>query len=290
MKPQFYIPTGGAWDIALSVLNVRRRLGYWPNYRKPRTFNEYFLSEKVNFSGDLLLARTLTDKIDIKDWLNRNGLSDYVIPTTLIAESTRDLRDKLLPSRCVLKPAHSSGDLIIINCAAARSLTIAELAKVNAWLGEDYYRRGREPNYAGLKPRVIVEELILDDSGLPPKDYKIECAYGQPFMIQVDINRFTNHVRQLYTTDWQLLPYCTSYPRYPVPQPPPRELARALEIAKQLSGPFRLCRIDLYLLGDGDIRIGEVTFFPANCAETFEPSSGDAEAGSLIANIYRRQE
>jgi hypothetical protein len=265
---------------------VWKRLGYWPNFRAPRTFNEHFLREKVRFTGDLALAKVLTDKIDAKDWLTAHGYGAHIVPTILTAESVDELRGRPLPKRCVIKPAHSSGDLIILNESVARELAEKELRQVHGWLKEDYYRRGREPNYAGLTPRVIVEELLLDQNGQPPQDYKIECAAGIPFMVQVDINRFTRHVRQLYTPEWQLLPYCTSFPRHPEPQPAPSQLPLALSIAQRLSAPFRLCRIDLYFLGQNDVRIGEITFYPANCAETFDPPSGDADAGKLISKIF----
>ncbi|MFY9810951.1 ATP-grasp fold amidoligase family protein [Aquabacterium sp.] len=271
----------------LSVINVWRRLGYWPNYRRPSRFNEHFLREKVHFSGDINLARTLTDKVDFKEWLTDHGYESYVIPTLMVAETVDQMRSEMMPSRCVIKPAHSSGDLIILNEKKPRHLTNDELARISSWLNEDYYRRGREPNYKGLKRRVIVEDLLLDSSGQPPRDYKFECAAGEPFMIQVDINRFSGHVRQLYSGDWQLLPYCTSLPRHPTPSPPPSQLSLAMDIARKLSAPFRLCRVDLYLLGDNEIKIGEVTFYPANCAEIFEPRSGDLEAGRLIESLLQ---
>lgn len=285
MKLQLFLPRGKPWDKILSVLNVWKRLGYWPNYINPKTFNEFFLREKFDFGGDLSLAKELTDKIDLKDWLITNGYEKYIIPTLHISSSINELRDYLLPSKCVIKPAHSSGDLIIINGDFRRYLTQVELSRISYWLEEDYYLRGREPNYEDLPRRIIIEELLLDSSNNPASDYKIECAAGVPFIIQVDINRFTSHVRQLYSPDWDLLPYCTSFPRLPDRQFPPQQLSRALEIARHLSSPFRLCRVDLYFIGEEDIRIGEITFYPANCAETFEPASGDLEAGKIINSI-----
>jgi hypothetical protein len=285
MKLQLYLPHGKHWDKILSVLNVWRRLGYWPNYNNPKTFNEYFLHEKFFFGGDLLLAKKLTDKIELKNWLANNGYEKYVIPTIFTSESVDELRDYLLPSKCVIKPAHSSGDLIIVNSELQRYLTSAELSKISSWLREDYYLRGREPNYKQLPRRIIIEKLLLDSDNNPPSDYKIECAGGVPFIIQVDIDRFKKHVRQLYTPDWHLLPYCTSFPRFPHHQLPPPQLAEALSIAGRLSSPFRLCRVDLYFLQNHEIKIGEITFYPANCAEPFEPSSGDLEAGRAISEI-----
>ncbi len=288
-KIQNLLPVGRFWDISLSVMNTTRRLGYWPNYRKPSTFNEYFLWHKANFNCDMALARTLTDKIFFKDWLKDNGFGDYIIPTIFVATSVSDLRNRLMPRSCVIKPTHSSGDVIILRGAQERCLNDTEILKISRWFEEDYYLRGREPNYRNLMPRVIVEELLLDESGQPVRDYKIECAAGEPFMVQVDIDRFSAHVRQLYTVDWELLPYCTSYSRFPDMQIRPPQLDLALNLARKLASPFLLCRIDLYFLGNDEVRIGEVTFFPANCAEVFLPRSGDNEAGKLIGDIFKQK-
>jgi hypothetical protein len=287
MKPQMYLPIGSRWDAALSILNARKRLGYWPNHKQPRTFNEHLLSEKISFSGDLRLARRLTDKIDAKQWLIEKGFESIVIPTLATASSADELRKTKLPRRCVVKPAHGSGSLLILNEERERHLSESELRKVRSWIKEDYYRRSREPNYKNLERRIIVEELLLDDSGRPPRDYKFMCARGEPFMIQVDIGRFENHSRQLYSPEWKLLPFCQAYPRKDTAEPRPEQLEEATRIARTLSRHFKLCRVDFYFLGRSDIRIGEITFFPGNCAEQFQPQSGDLEAGRLIDTILQ---
>jgi len=288
MKPQLYVPTGKFWDLSLSVLNARRRLGYWPNFWQPRTFNEYFLHEKMAFGGDMTLARVLSHKMKVKDWLVAEGYSAYVTPTVRVVQSVGELRSTLIPARCVIKAAHSSGRVIINNASCERSLTTGELTQIEYWFKEDYYLRGREPNYAGLKPQVIVEELLLDETGQCPRDYKVFCAKGVPFMIQVDYNRFTAHDRQLYTVDWKLLPFVQVYPCGLTACPRPAQLSHALEIAGRLAAPFRLCRVDFYFIGETGIRIGEITFFPDNCAGAFEPRSGDAAAGRMIKALLDR--
>lgn len=68
MRLQEYLPCGKFWDVTLSVLNAWRRLGYFPNIWRPRTFNEIILSNKLNFEGDLLLASICTDKIEVKKY------------------------------------------------------------------------------------------------------------------------------------------------------------------------------------------------------------------------------
>lgn len=280
-----YLPTGFFWDSAISILNCWKRLGYFPRFHAPRTFNEFFLREKITFNGDIELARTLTDKLGFKDWLLQHGYANLVIPNLLIAESVKDLENYEIRTPCIIKPTHSSGNVLLIREPTLKTLSSNELATLNGWLKEDYYLRGRESNYFGLKPRLIVEELLLDDDGNPPYDFKILCANGSPIMIQVDIDRFTEHTRQLYSTDWELLPFTTCYPRNPVPLPKPEQLDYALEFSSKLSSNFFLCRVDLYFIGNYDIKAGEITFYPANCAEIFDPLSGDFEIGKIISNL-----
>ncbi len=281
MKIQETLPTGPFWDKILSILFFRKRLGYWPNQKTPKTFNELFLNEKLKMSEDTI-AKKLTDKVEFKEWLAKNTLSEYIIPTIRVFENTSDLKDYTFPEKCVIKPTHSSGKQIIINGPRPRKAKESEYLRMRSWLNEDYYLRGREVNYKGIKKRIIVEELLLDSDGAVPKDYKVICANGIPTIIQVDINRFSNHLRQLYNTNWELLPYCTFYERHPVPLPAPPQLHRALSLAREISSQFTLCRVDFYFLGDNSIKIGEITFFPGNCSEMFTPAQGDKEAGKLL--------
>ncbi len=216
----------------------------------------------------------------------RNGHRNLVVPNLLIAESTKELEEYEIRMPCIIKPTHSSGRILLKKEPTNKPLSSKELATLDDYLKEDYYIRGREPNYCGLKPRLIVEDLLLDANGNPPFDYKIFCANGRPFMIQVDIDRFSEHTRQLYTVNWELLPYSMYYARNPQPLPRPEQLDYALEISSKLSSGFSLCRVDLYFIGNSDIKAGEITFFPGNCAEKFDPFFGDFEIGKMISDLF----
>ena len=78
----------------------------------------------------------------------------------------------------------------------------------------DFYKRSREYVYKNIKRKIIVEELILDDSKEIPNDYKIFCFNGKPKFIQVDINRFKNHKRAFFSIEWEKLPFTTLYEKY----------------------------------------------------------------------------
>ena len=52
----------------------------------------------------------------------------------------------------------------------------------------------RESQYQNLKPSIIIEHLV----GENPKDYKIFCYQGKAKCIQVDSDRFSNHMRSFF--------------------------------------------------------------------------------------------
>ena len=148
----------------------------------------------------------------------------------------------------ILKPTHLSGRAILFE--EDRALDAGELAKVRRWLRRDYYRRSREPTYKGVQKRLICEPLLRDEAGKVPVDYKFFMIEGRPIMVQVDLDRFVNHMQQFYSPDWRLLDIAHKYPRNPVPFDRPSQLSAALDMASGLgagllslpSGPLPVAR------------------------------------------------
>lgn len=284
MRIQEYLPKGLFWDNALSVLNAWKRLGYFPNIWRPRSINEIILSQKVRFMGDILLARRLTDKYEIKEWLLERGCGDLAIPTLGVFRSLAELRKASFDGEVIAKATHGSGSVIIRNAKADNPFSESDFLAMGVWLDEDYYARSREPNYKGLQHRIIVEPVLKDEEGRLPRDYKFHCVNGIPFMIQVDIDRFSNHRRQLYDTEWRLLPYSMGYPQESKPIPRPELLSRALDTAASLSQGFGFLRVDFYFVCDS-LKLGELTFFPGNGAEAYSPPDGDFYIGRLSRDV-----
>ena len=71
-----------------------------------------------------------------------------------------------------------------------------DLARIKGWFRYNYYRAGRERNYKTLKPKIIVEPLVFDSTDL--SDYRFFCVNGIPKLIQVDMDRHTQHTRKLF--------------------------------------------------------------------------------------------
>ena len=251
---------------------------------EPRSLNELFLANKRQFCGDMDLARRVTDKVEFKEWLRETReWKELVVPTVGVYGSVDEVRDLVCARDTILKPTHLSGRAILFE--EERALDADELAKVDWWLKSDYYRISREPNYKGLRRRLICEPLLRDEFGKVPMDFKFFMVGGRPLVIQIDVDRFGNHTRQFYSLDWRLLDFTLKYPRNPVPLDRPAQLSAALDTASSLARDFPLCRVDLYLLPGGAIKAGEITFFPGGGAELSSPASADFELGRMARDL-----
>ena len=277
------LPTGELTDDLLNYIHGWARLGYVPHVSSPRSFNEHILSNKWRFRGDIELARRLTDKYFFKDWLREKGFDDLVVPTVGLYNSVEEIRNIIFEENTILKPTHLSGWVLPFH--ESRKLRVDELSKVKKWLSTDYYRKSREKTYKGVRKRLICEQLLLDSKNKIPMDYKFFLCRGRPLMIQVDIDRFDKHTRQLYSTDWELLDVGFKFPRNPVAIDRPTTLDTALEAASALSHDFSICRVDLYLLSNDVIKAGEITFNPEGGGGNFSPVSADFSLGERMRRI-----
>ena len=281
------LPTGAHIDNILNYIQAWNQLEYRPNLLEPRSLKELFLSNKRRFRGDIHLARRLTDKVEFKAWLRETpAWDDLVVPTLGVYSRVDEVRDLVFARDTILKPTHLSGRAILIE--EDRALDTGELARVRRWLRRDYYRRSREPTYKGLQKRLICEPLLRDEAGNVPIDYKVFMFEGRPLMVQVDLDRYVNHMQQFYSPDWQFLNLAHKYPRNPVPLDRPAQLSAALDTASALARDFFVCRVDLYLLPKGVIKVGEITFFPNGGAWPYTPASADFELGRLARDLPRR--
>ena len=131
--------------------------------------------------------------------------------------------------------------------------------------------------YWNVPPRLLVEELLLDEHGGLPRDYKVFVFHGRAHVVSVEYDRFGEHRRRAYTTDWEALPVRWKYGHAPV-EPRPTRLERMLEIAESLGAETDFVRVDLYSLPDRVV-VGELTNYPERSYTIFDPPEFDEELG-----------
>jgi len=148
----------------------------------------------------------------------------------------------------------------------------------------------REWAYKNVKPRIIAEKYMTDESRDDLKDYKIYAFDGVPRVIQVDFDRFTDHHKHnFYTPDWEyrdVQVLCASDPLKEIK--PPEKLAEMLELSSKLSKGIPHVRTDFYYV-DGRIYFGELTFYSNSGMAKFSQKEFARELGSYITlRRYRK--
>lgn len=259
----------------------RRAFGRRPDLESPKTFNEKILW--LNLNDRRPVKTVCADKYAVRDWVSERIGDQYLIPLVGVFEDARDIDLDSLPDGFAVKATHASGWNLIVQDKRQLDWP-AETHRLNGWLASSYYPYLREWQYRDIRPRLVVEELVLDEHGRIPSDYKLLCLTGaetQTIIVEVDLDRHTHHCRNMYDLDWNRLPFRLTYPASDEHVPRPDRLDEMVEVARSLSRGFPFVRVDLYSTA-GELRFGELTFTPDGGGGRFEPPEWDRRLGDLI--------
>ena len=246
----------------------------------PKTLNEKIQWLKLHDRNPLY--HQLIDKYEAKKIIASKIGEEYVIPTLGIYDRFEDIDFDKLPDQFVIKCTHDAGSTII--CKDKSKFNIDEAReKLKFAQRIDYYRvEGRQWGYKGIKPRIIVEPYLEDESGYELKDYKIFCFNGKPEYVEVDFNRWIKHKLNPYDFDWNPLHFCdTSKNDYAANIPKPARLEDMRRIARILSNDIPFVRVDFYSIYD-KIYVGEMTFYPGGGYIQFDPQETDLYYGQKL--------
>lgn len=265
-----------------SKIKFLYHIGYWPNYKNPRTFNEklnwrkfYFRDERYAICSDKLLVRSFVSKV-----LGEK----YLIPLVYQGDSiTADCIDEL-GTGIVIKATHNSGGVVLVKPGDdIDSKEISE--KMNLILHCDYGDVHSEWWYSEITPKIIVEKLLMDCHGGIPEDYKIHVFSlngEQTGIVQVDVGRHDEHVRGFYTEDFELLDYTKGGVKQPALKLcAPDTLKEMIVVSKKLAADFNYARVDLYSVA-GKVYFGEITFAPQAGYGKFSEKAVDLEWGAYF--------
>lgn len=272
-----FLLTNRAYSNLLFWFNSKR-LGksfYKLNLNAPQTFNEKISWIKFNIQNPLSVK--VADKFLVRNYVEQKIGSQIVIPLIAVYDSPDLINFSALPNQFVMKLNNGSGYNLI--CRDKSKIDeIAEIQKFKSAFQSDIYSMSREWHYKKIETKIVVEELLDGDL----LDYKFFCNSNGPFLIQVDVDRFTNHQRNIYDLTWQLMPYKIRYNNSSRELAPPKNLQAMIQIARELSNDFMFSRVDLYE-HDDKIYFGEITLHPGGGVEPFDCYSSDLEMGQFIS-------
>jgi len=222
----------------------------------------------------------MVDKADVKKYVSSIIGEEHIIPTLGVYNSVDEIDFDRLPEQFVLKCTHDSGDLVI--CKDKSQLNRKKVLKqLKKGLKFDYFYMGREYVYKNVKHRIIAEKYMSDgDEEL--KDFKIFNFGGEPQIIEVDFDRFKDHKRHLYSTEWEKLNVTIRYPgdENTIIEKP-EQLEQLLEFSRKLSAGHPFLRTDFYII-NGIVYFGELTFYHDCGYSQITPFEFDNKMGSWI--------
>lgn len=260
----------------------RSELGREPDLDHPRTLNEKVLWLNLRQRDPRWIE--CSDKVAARQFVRQRIGEEFLVPLLGVYEDADDIDLDSLPDRFIIKAAHGSGWNLIVRDKQALDWRAAKRT-VQDWLSRSYYAHKREWQYRDVPHRIVIEELLLDEAGEIPDDYKVWCLRNgseETLFVQVDMDRFTDHSRNYYDLDWRLLPFSKAEaPPNPIGRPRPQRLDEMVEVARKLSEGFCLVRVDFYILPDR-IYFGEMTFTPDAGMAPLIPEEWDLKLGDLV--------
>ena len=238
-----------------------------PNLDDPRNLIEkiYWLQ----LHTDTSLWSICADKYRMREYVKEKGCEEYLPQILGVWEKPKMIEWEKLPRSFVLKTNNGCGTVLVVhdkNVFTEKSVK----KKLKKWLSLPYGYSAYQPHYLKIRPCVLAEELLIQDSYLNELstsivDFKIWCLNGEVESCFVAYNRTRSELFvDLYDSNWTRLLNCiqnSGMDRIAPDKAFPKPLCweEMKWVAEKLSKPFPEVRIDFYIVNNKPI-IGEMTF------------------------------
>ena len=258
----------GSWlpDKTYLKMQYFLRMGTNLNLDSPETFSEKLQWLKLYNRQPEYTA--MVDKYEAKFYISNIIGSEYIVPTFRVWNRPEEINFDELPNRFVLKTTNAGGCSGVIICKNKEQLDKGYVVKaLKKAFAIDLYRTFREWPYKNVKPRVMAEAYLCDDSEHDClTDYKFFCYNGYADCVMVCIDRQIQDPKFFFfDKEWNLLPLNVrgknTDPSFKLPKP--KCMNDMFEIAGLLSKGIPFLRVDLYCSNEKPY-FGEATFFPSS--------------------------
>lgn len=239
------------------------QFGHKVDWENPRDINEKI--QWLSCCSDTSEWSRLTDKYMVREFVKERGLEDILVELYGSWDDAYKIDYDKLPEKFVLKCNHDSGSVYVIDKAKG-----FDKERINIELNQKLKRKfgyvGCEPHYNRIKPLIIAEEFLEDNSASFKSltDYKFWSFDGNVYYVSVMFDRTQDSVSEtVYDLDWNPHPeFLESYGHYKSESralPRPQKFEEMVSVAKVLSKGFPAVRVDLYEV-NGKVYFGEMTF------------------------------
>lgn len=184
------------------------------------------------------------------------------------------------PGDYFFKANHASGLNIKVRLPLSDRAHNRLTKEATRFLAQDYGARGGEWWYQAIHRRIYLEESF-SPPGASATDWKFFVVAGRVSIIQVDIDRATDHKQLIYDRDFAFTPHEFFYPSgAPIDAPP--NITEMIEAAEAIGAPFEFARIDFYNTEAGLV-LGEITLAPGGARQRIRSPELDEMMGAAWA-------
>jgi TupA-like ATPgrasp len=248
-----------------------------PDLGNPTTFNEKILY-KILYDRRPVLTR-LADKLQARDYVAERIGAGYLTTLYQVCRSPDEIDWGKLPRRFAIKTKHGSGMYILVLDKSGVDVSAAA-AQLDAWLAMNFYDQFLEWAYRDIRPAILIEEMLTDESGAMAVDWKFYTFDGRAEFLQVNLDRFGQATRNDYDRHLNRLSFRgPHHPNSPTDPTFPRNIDLMFSLADRLGSGLDFVRVDMYNL-NGRIVFGEFTNYPGAGLDPFHPAEFDAVFGS----------
>ncbi len=272
--------------VELVKIRYFERFHKWPDLENPKDLNEKILYLKL-FTDTTEWTR-LADKYRVREYVKERGLERCLVNLLGVWNKVSDIDFDKLPNSFILKANNGDGrgsNMIVTDKSTLNLDSVRNT--LEGWFRKKHIGAlSAEPQYKGIKPLIIAEELLKIEKGQKSLiDYKIWCFNGRAFYIWATSNRDNDSTEVMtYDREWKPMPEaCVFDNRYREGKliPKPKNLDEMLHVAETLTKGFPCVRMDLYSV-EGRVYFGEMTFTSFSGMMNFYTPEFLAKCGELV--------
>jgi len=266
------------FNYALEKRIFYKKHGYRLNLAQPVSYSEKIIWKKINDCNPLLsiTADKYLVRFFVEAVLGSEKTQEILVPMLFCSDDPEKIPFEKLPPEYIIKANHASGSTIIV-----RNNYSPEYIKkrCRGFLTYPYGLAKHERAYFQVKRKIVIEELLKDERGSIPKDYKYYIFNGKCRMVQVMDNRFGQGgiLRGFYDPVWKKLAFNYHNAKSSDFKKPSNH-DEMVTIGEVLGKYFDFVRIDFYSINN-KIYIGELTHYPNSGRRKFNPVEFDFELG-----------
>ena len=265
--------------------------GYKLDLKNPKSFTQKVVWKKI-YDRNPLIPWT-ADKYRVREYiksrLGEKNADKILIPLLYVSDRPESIPFNQFTDEYIVKANHRSGDVIIVE-KGKKINKMQAVKKCKVWLSEPYGLLSHDWQYRKIKRKILVEQLLKDENGQLPIDYKFYVLHGKCELIFIMSGRFSEDFKNgVFLPDGRLLPVQFGKPNRISEIPKIDNYNEMIEIAECLGKDFDFVRVDLYNLKN-KVFFGELTHCPAGGYLKIVPRSFDFEFGEkwdLIPDYWK---